>query len=66
MRNKISIILAVSIIALPFIAYCLYQLIANLNSDNFLLSVIAFICSLGAYALLLLTFKPKKNPTTEH
>lgn len=63
MRNKISTVLATSIIALPFIAYCLYQLVKNLNSDKFLLSLIAFICSLAAYALLLLTFKPKKNTT---
>jgi hypothetical protein len=61
MRNKISTVLAISIIALPCIAYCFYQLIKNLNSDKFLLSLIAFICSLGAYAMLLLTFKPKKN-----
>ena len=61
MRNKISTALAISIIVLPFIAYCFYQLIKNLNSDKFLLSLIAFICSLGAYAMLLLTFKPKKN-----
>jgi ABC-type Co2+ transport system permease subunit len=66
MRNKISIVLAISIIALPFVGYCFYHLLTNLDSDKFLLSLAAFVCSLGAYALLLLTFKPKKNPTIEH
>jgi uncharacterized phage infection (PIP) family protein YhgE len=63
MKKRNSVIGAVNIIALTFIAIVSYQCLKHIHSNKFLMGIIALICAVGSYILLMLafTFSRKKQ-----
>jgi len=63
MNKKKSTTAATSVISLPIIAFFLYQLIKNIHSEKFLLSLIALVAVICSYVLIILSFNynPRKQ-----
>jgi len=61
MKNKMAIIISTSLIMLPLIIFSFVQLMKSLQSDKSIFAAVGFLCSIGAWFLVIKTFAPKKE-----
>ncbi|RQO69080.1 hypothetical protein DBR40_19080 [Pedobacter sp. KBW01] len=59
MKTKKPIIVAITAVFFPIIIFISYQIVKNMNADNFYLSLLGIACTLGAFILTIFSFIPK-------
>lgn len=61
MKNKIGLVTSVLIVMSPLLIFSFIQLMNSFNTEQILLGITAFMCSLGAFILVLKSFGLKKQ-----
>jgi positive regulator of sigma E activity len=61
MKNKKALLISTTLIMLPLIGFSFIQMIKSFGSDKSILAAVGFLCSLGAWFLVIKAFAPKKE-----